>query len=110
MRAYLLAFFLAAVLSLFLGASGCQQIETMSPRGFPDWNVETGALGGFDADVAESAARLGALNVFNRLGKTAMWDDFRDDINAWGTNGSGTGFAIDRHTALYYFHPGASYQ
>ena len=77
----------------------------MSPRGFSDWNVQTGALAGSGFDVSENAARLGYPEVFNRLGRVTYWELFGTNISPWDLSGSGAGNAGALDTGVYLWKP-----
>lgn len=53
------------------------------PRGSYDYDMATGAVGGFSADNAELAARLGSINVIHRLGHVILEDDFSQGLSGW---------------------------
>lgn len=54
------------------------------PRGANDYDINTGAVGAYSADVSELAARLGANNVIHRLGHEILSDDFSEGLQGWG--------------------------
>lgn len=77
----------------------------MSPRGFSDWNVQTGALAGADFDLSENSGRLGYPEVFNRLGRVVFWEKFGEDINPWLGSFSGAGASGALDTLQYLWKP-----
>lgn len=64
-------------------------------HGAPDWsNVRgLGVLHRLD-DMAELAARLGALHTYDRRGEVVYQTDFSTGLQSWGTHTSGTGAAV----------------
>lgn len=64
------------------------------PRSYPDWsNVRREVSYILREDLAELAARLGSIDVFDRRGYVIWWDDFRHGMGAWSTTLDGTGAA-----------------
>lgn len=60
-------------------------------HGTPDWGVTAGAVTVYQlTDLAELAARLGALSVFDRRGDIFYQDGFEDGLHDWTTSVSGT--------------------
>ena len=66
------------------------------PRGYPDYNAPSTAIGGVSFDTAELAARLGGLSRVNRLGQVIYQDDFMAYLSRWTltTTGLGNGYNI----------------
>jgi hypothetical protein len=66
------------------------------PRGYPDYNVLSTAIGAVSFDTAELAARLGGLSRVNRLGQVIYQDDFMAYLSRWKltTTGLGNGYNV----------------
>lgn len=70
------------------------------PRSYPDWsNVRKEVSFILREDLAELAARLGSIDVYDRRGYVIWWDDFRRGMGAWTTTLSGTGAAAALSTS-----------
>lgn len=73
-------------------------------HGAPDWNKYRTTSATFPVqDLAELAARLGSLNVYDRRGDQIWADSFQNGLNKWETFTAGTGsaVAIDPTTARH---------
>lgn len=70
-------------------------------RGSPDWGAPQANTGFILLeDLAELAARLGALSVGDRAGKVFWYDDFRHGIEAWKCVPTGTGSSVETVATL----------
>jgi len=76
------------------------------PRSYPDWsNVRREVTYILREDLAELAARLGSVNVYDRRGNIVWWDDFGRGMGAWFTATSGTGAAVALSTTYPHWPP-----
>lgn len=65
------------------------------PHGQPDFGMYSIAATIHRlADMGELAARLGAINVFDRRGNVICFDDFESGVEKWYGTGSGSGYAV----------------
>lgn len=65
------------------------------PHGAPDWNKYRRDSVTFPIDdLAEHAARLGSISIFDRRGDVVLLDDFQDGIRPWSSTLAGTGAAF----------------
>ena len=68
----------------------------------PDWGLGSGSYVTHQVlDLGELAARLGAIDTFDRRGDLLWMDDFEDNINKWYTEvqGNGASVALSTDTA-----------
>ena len=61
-------------------------------RSGPDWGLRGGKATVFPlTDMAELAARLRSIDVYDRAGDVIALDDFQSGIDQWEHSGSGSG-------------------
>lgn len=76
------------------------------PRSYPDWsNVRREVSYILREDLAELAARLGSVDVYDRRGSVVWWDNFAQGIEAWTTATAGTGAAVALSTTTPHWPP-----
>jgi hypothetical protein len=76
------------------------------PRSYPDWsNVRKEVSFILREDLAELAARLGSIDVFDRRGYVLWWDDFKHGLGAWRTATDGTGASVALSTVYPKWPP-----
>lgn len=75
-------------------------------HGTPDWGFgKTATVHVLTEDLAELAARLGSINVYDRAGHVVWWDDFRKGMGAWRSATDGTGAAVALSTTYPKWPP-----
>jgi len=68
-------------------------------RGTPDWSLSPYDIHILREDLAELAARLSSINVFDRRGNVVWMDDFARGKGAWNAKTYGTSAAVVLETS-----------
>lgn len=75
-------------------------------HGTPDWgHVKQETTFALVDDLAELAARLGSIDVYDRRGNVLWMDDFNEGMEAWEGVTSGTGSSVAISTDFPKFPP-----
>ena len=95
-------FSLAALLASSLVILSFGGLTAIMARGYPDWGINSAAVGQYLLDDSELAARLGSPYVYERLGNVLAIDQGGVELTQWFTSTSGSGAAIAEDTGIAY--------